>query len=210
LFFGPFEADLRTQELRRQGIRLRLPRQSFQILALLAEKPGQLVTREELQRALWPSDNFVGFEKGINAAINRLREAIGDSVENPRYIETLSRRGYRFIGALESRETVAPVSRSIRPKSRALQLSVAVMIAAVCAFGIWRLLRVQYRASLRPIEVVPLAGLGRSEMEPTFSPDGNHVAYADHSPAREGIYVTTVGSERSLRLTSDFFDCCPR
>jgi len=106
LLFGPFEAHLETQELKRQGIRLRLPRQSFQVLGLLLERPGQLVTREELQEVLWPSDTFVDFEKGINAAINRLREAIGDSVENPRYIETLSRRGYRFIGALEKRETL--------------------------------------------------------------------------------------------------------
>ena len=84
LFFGPFEAHFETQELKRHGIRLRLPRQSFQILGLLLERPGQLITREELQRALWPSDTFVDFEKGINAAITRLREAIGDSAENPR------------------------------------------------------------------------------------------------------------------------------
>src|SRR5215471_16359182 len=125
LFFGPFEAHLETQELKRHGIRLRLPRQSFQILALLLERSGQLITREELQRALWPSDTFVDFERGINAASTRLREAIGDSAENPRYIETLSRRGYRFIGALESRETLAPTARftGLSP----LRLSVAAV-----------------------------------------------------------------------------------
>jgi Tol biopolymer transport system component/DNA-binding winged helix-turn-helix (wHTH) protein len=210
LFFGPFEAHLETQELKRHGIRLRLPRQSFQILGLLLERPGQLITREELERALWPSDTFVDFEKGINAAITRLREAIGDSAENPRYIETLSRRGYRFVGALESRETVAPAPRFTSLKSRAQRLSVAAVLATVCVLGIWLLSRVQSKPLLPPIEVVPLAGLGSFEMEAAFSPDGNHVAYADHTPTREGIYVTTVGSERSLRLTSDFFDCCPK
>src|SRR5215470_12388230 len=212
LFFGPFEAHLETQELKRHGIRLRLPKQSFQILSLLLERPGQLITREELQRALWPSDTFVDFEKGINAAITRLREAIGDSPEKPRYIETLSRRGYRFVGALENHETIAiaPAPRITRLKSRALRLLVAAVLATACALGIWLLWRVQSKPLLPPIEVVPLAGLGSYEWEASFSPDGSHVAYADHTPKREGIYVTTVGSEMSLRLTSDFFDCCPK
>jgi len=177
-------------------------------LALLLERPGQLVSREELQKALWPSDTFVDFEKGINAAINRLREAIGDSAENPRYIETLSRRGYRFIGVLENREPVV-LAPAIGRKLELL-LSVAAIVIIICGFGIWRLSRARSDAPLSPIEVVPLAGLGSMEMEAAFSSDGNQVAYADHSPSREGIYVTTIGSEKSLRLTSDFFDCCPR
>src|SRR6266481_2580994 len=87
--FGPFEADLQTQELRKQGRRLRLPGQSFQILKMLLERPGELVTREKLREALWPSDTFVDFEHGLNAAVNRFREALGDSAENPCFIETL-------------------------------------------------------------------------------------------------------------------------
>jgi DNA-binding winged helix-turn-helix (wHTH) protein/Tol biopolymer transport system component len=94
--FGPFEADLHTQELKKGGARLRLPGQSFQILSMLLQQPGQLVSREELRQALWPAETFVDFEKGINAAIARLREALGDSAENPSYVETLPRRGYRF------------------------------------------------------------------------------------------------------------------
>lgn len=96
--FGPFVADLQTQELKKQGVRLRLPRQSFQLLQVLLERHGELVSREELHQALWPSDTFVDFEKGINAAISRLREMLGDDANNPHYIETLSRRGYRFVG----------------------------------------------------------------------------------------------------------------
>ena len=101
LRFGVFEVDLRTGELRRQGLRLRLPSQSFQVLALLLEHPGNLVSREELRKKLWPADTFVDFDHGVNAAVNRLREALGDSAERPKFIETLPRRGYRFIVPLE-------------------------------------------------------------------------------------------------------------
>jgi eukaryotic-like serine/threonine-protein kinase len=104
--FGGFEADLSSQELRKQGVRLRLPRQSFQILRMLLERPGELVTREEFRAALWPSDTFVDFEHGLNAAINRLRETLGDEADNPRYVETLPRRGYRYTGPVPA--MVAP------------------------------------------------------------------------------------------------------
>jgi Tol biopolymer transport system component/DNA-binding winged helix-turn-helix (wHTH) protein len=99
--FGSFEADLQTQELRKQGVRLRLPGQSFQILKMLLEQSGNMVTREELHKVLWPSDMFVDFEHGLNAAVNRLREALGDSADNPTFIETLPRRGYKFIAPVE-------------------------------------------------------------------------------------------------------------
>jgi TolB-like protein/DNA-binding winged helix-turn-helix (wHTH) protein/Flp pilus assembly protein TadD len=99
--FGPFEADLQSKELRKQGVRLRLPQQSFQILKMLLERPGELVTREELRQALWQSDTFVDFDHGLNAAINRLRETLGDVADNPHFIETLPRRGYRFIASME-------------------------------------------------------------------------------------------------------------
>lgn len=99
--FGPFEVDLRTQELKKHGVRLRLPGQSFQILAMLLRQPGGLVPREELQQALWPADTHVDFERGVNAAVNRLRDVLGDSADNPTFIETLPRRGYRFIAPIE-------------------------------------------------------------------------------------------------------------
>lgn len=99
--FGPFEANLETQELQKFGTRLRIPNQSFQVLALLVERPGQLVTRDELRQKLWPSNTFVEYDQGLNAAVNRLRDALGDSADKPRYIETLPRRGYRFLAAVE-------------------------------------------------------------------------------------------------------------
>ena len=96
--FGVFEADLRSGELRKHGSRLKLREQPFQILIMLLERPGEVVTREELRQRLWPADTFVDFDHGLNTAVNKLREALGDSAAIPRYIETLARRGYRFVG----------------------------------------------------------------------------------------------------------------
>src|SRR5215831_10802193 len=98
--FGPFEANFTTGELRKHGIRLKLQDQPLQILKMLLARPGELVTREEIRQNLWPSGTFVDFDNGLNAAVNRLREALSDSAENPKFVETLPRRGYRFIGAL--------------------------------------------------------------------------------------------------------------
>src|SRR4029077_11464142 len=94
--FATFEVDLRSGELRKNGVRLKLSDQPFQVLAILLEQPGQVVTRDELQKRLWP-DTFVDVDHNLNTAINKIREALGDSAENPRFIETLSRRGYRFV-----------------------------------------------------------------------------------------------------------------
>ena len=111
--FGSFEADLHSQELRRRGTLLRLPSQSFQVLQMLLERRGTLVTRDELRAVLWTSDTFVDFDHGLHAAVNRLREALGDSADRPRLIETLPRRGYRFIGEI----TQEPVAIAIPPSS---------------------------------------------------------------------------------------------
>ena len=100
--FGAFEVDTRSGELRRQGLRLKLQEQPFQVLVLLLERPGEVVTREELTKKLWCDNTFVDFDRGLNKAINRLREVLRDSAEKPRFIETLPHRGYRFIAPVES------------------------------------------------------------------------------------------------------------
>src|SRR5246127_3326186 len=99
--FGVFEADLDGGELRKHGLRLKLSDQPFQILAMLLARPGEIVSREELRELLWPSDTFVDFDHGLNNAVMKLREVLGDSSEHPRFIETLPRRGYRFIAPVE-------------------------------------------------------------------------------------------------------------
>ncbi len=106
LRFGVFELDLRSGELRKHGLRIRLQEQPFQVLAMLLEHPGEVVTREELQKKLWPADTFVDFDHGLNKAINKLREALGDSAESPRFVETVARRGYRFLAEAKIAEVV--------------------------------------------------------------------------------------------------------
>src|SRR5215469_11794108 len=104
--FATFEVDLQAQELRKAGLRLKLTGQPFQVLAILLEQPGTVVTRVELQKRLWPDNTFVDYELGLKKAINRLREVLGDSAENPRFIETIPRRGYRFIGEIRQEPVV--------------------------------------------------------------------------------------------------------
>ncbi|MCP5109231.1 MAG: hypothetical protein GY953_00185, partial [bacterium] len=100
--FGVFEVDQAAGELRKSGIKIKVQEQPFQLLTVLLERPREVVTREELREQLWPEDTFVDFDRSLNTAASRLREALGDSANNPRFIETLPRRGYRFLAPVES------------------------------------------------------------------------------------------------------------
>jgi cholera toxin transcriptional activator len=106
--FGVYEADVRSGELRKNGLKLKVQEQPFQVLAMLLERPGEVVTRDELRQRLWPADTFVDFDHSLNTAINKLREALGDSAANPRFIETLAKRGYRFLAPVQ--EIAHPMS----------------------------------------------------------------------------------------------------
>ena len=110
--FGPFELDVDTRELRKRGIRVQLQEQPFRILQTLLEKPGEIVVREDLVSRLWPECTFVDFDRSLNAAIGRLRQALGDSAETPRFIETVARRGYRFIAVVSSSRNDLPSSEA--------------------------------------------------------------------------------------------------
>src|SRR5215470_7546334 len=99
--FGQYEVDLRTKELWREGARVKLAGQPFIILEMLLDQPGELITRDQLHARLWANDTFVDFDHGLNAAVRRLRDALGDSATNPKYVETLPRRGYRFLAKIE-------------------------------------------------------------------------------------------------------------
>ena len=114
--FGTFEADLGARELRKGGVRIKLQGQPFEVLAMLLERPGEVVPREELRQRLWSTDTFVDFDAGVNTAINRLREALGDSAENARFIETVPRRGYRFIAHVEAEGSRLPLSNGAASK----------------------------------------------------------------------------------------------
>jgi TolB-like protein/DNA-binding winged helix-turn-helix (wHTH) protein/Tfp pilus assembly protein PilF len=115
LRFGVFELDLRVGELRKNGLRVRLQQQPFQVLAMLLEHPGEVVGREELQKKLWPADTFVDFDHGLNKAINKVRDALGDSAESPRFVETIARRGYRFLAEVKPAEAVPVRSAELTP-----------------------------------------------------------------------------------------------
>src|SRR5215470_12943605 len=99
--FGEFEADLKAAELRKNGTRLKLQLQPFQVLVALLERPGEVVTREELRQRLWPQDTFVDFDHGLNTAMAKLHDVLGDSAGSPRYVETIAKRGYRFLGEVQ-------------------------------------------------------------------------------------------------------------
>ena len=195
LRFGVFELDLRAGELRKHGLRVRLQEQPFQILVMLLNHPGEVVTREELQKKLWPADTFVDFDHGLNKAINKIREALGDSAESPRFVETVARRGYRFLvevkladaaplpnSALATQPSPAteigdrpplagnlPARKSLLPLP-ALKISVFALLLLTAALAIWK-----FHSSNRPspairsLAVLPLESLSSDASQDYFA-----------------------------------------
>jgi DNA-binding winged helix-turn-helix (wHTH) protein len=134
--FDGFEADLRAGELRRNGVRVRLQDLPFRALTLLLSRPGEVITREEFRQALWPSDVFVDFAQGISSAVMRLRDALRDSADNPVFIETIERRGYRWIGPIQRQEPLPEGPREKESKEDQATLSAAVQPLAVADDGL--------------------------------------------------------------------------
>src|SRR5258705_2745020 len=156
LCFGSFEVDLASGELRRQGRKIGLQDQPFRLLALLLERAGEVVTREELRDKLWPADTFVDFDHSLNTAVRKLREALGDSAEAPRYVETIARRGYRFLAPVATLATVqvahsadaavaslrpSPAARPSISARRLLILAIVIVICAAALVAYWRVPR---------------------------------------------------------------------
>jgi len=201
--FGAFAMDLRAGELLKDGRRIRLPEQPFHVLALLLECPGEIVTREELRQCLWPAETFVDFDHGLNNAINRLRDTLGDSAESPRYIETLPRRGYRFIYPTEKPEVataVAPPAPSPQTPARrkiargAFPLTLVAIVALLLGFKVaglrdWLLGRA-VGSEIRSLAVLPFENLsGHSEQD--YLADGMTDAL-----------ITELGKISALRVIS--------
>ena len=220
--FDIFEVDLRAGELRKEGRLVKLQEQPLRVLSLLLERSGEVVTRDELRQSLWPADTFVDFDHGLNSAVARLRQALRDSAEKPRLIETVAKRGYRFIGSLDARiddAPAAPVSDSgssavhvplVQEHRRSLWMAGVPFLVLLGAIGLWAYYLKSAEKPLPSMEVVPLVGLRGFQVTPAFSPDGNQVAFRDSDGAHNtGIYTTMVGGGKSLRLTSDSGDCCP-
>ncbi len=223
--FGTFGVDPRAGELRKHGVLIKLQDQPFRILLCLLENAGQVVTREQIQQKLWPENTYVDYENAINSAIRKLREALNDSSGNPRFVETLPRRGYRFLAPVtqtadsdsvrEAPSAVVreepqprlwpPAAEASRPESRwrlALRAAgVVAIIVAAAAFWIAR----ENRAQPTPLLPVPLTAFQGDERYTTFSPDGSQVAFSWNGEKQDNfdIYVMMIGSGRPLRLTTD-------
>lgn len=181
--FGLFEVDFRAGELRKQGTKIKLQEQPFQVLQVLLKQPGQVVTREELQQKIWPADTFVDFDHGLNNAVRRLREALCDSAENPRFIETLSRRGYRFVAPLEATNGGTGArdaesrnySQGVRRRLLWWSIMASVVVLAVAAVVASNAFHVRNHVlgtsapQIRSLAVLPLANLSGDSAQDYFS-----------------------------------------
>jgi Tol biopolymer transport system component/DNA-binding winged helix-turn-helix (wHTH) protein len=219
--FDNIEVDLRSGEVRKNHTRIRVQAQPFQLLVLLLENAGDVVTREEICRELWPADTFVDFEHSLAAAVNKIREALGDAADNPRYIETLPKRGYRFIGKIIPEVPVAmavaepppsvelvpvpPAKPDIRWKWILAVIAATALVAAAVAFVRIR----DNTGDSQPMTIVPFTSYPGLETAPSFSPDGSRIAFSWDSGTgnRTGrpqydLYVKAIGSETPLRLTN--------
>src|SRR5215469_15603799 len=223
LRFATFEVDLKNGQLRKNGLKLKLQGQPFEILGMLLAHPGELVTRDYLRESLWPTDTFVDFDHGVNTAINRLREALGDSADNPRFIETVPRRGYRFIAPVESVAPPPPSAPAAQlpesspgspkseatptpaaggtsaPKSKSVPLPVVVILLGVIfvvfvAFGFRaRLFPPHSPSPIQSIAVLPLVNL---------SSDANQDYFADGLTEALTTDLGKIGALRVISRTS--------
>jgi len=221
LRFGDFRLDLQTGELRTGAQKLYLPEQPFQVLAVLVERPGDLVTRDELKNRLWPANTFVDFDQGLNKAVNRLREVLADSAEHPRYIETLPRRGYRFIAPVESlpghsaRSQVIPIPEVHRTPSSAgpevvraapprliasprafVAVAVISVILLIVGGVFWQILH-RKQSSSAGVPEFKLTQITADSSENavtggSISPDGKYLAYANP----KGIHIKLIGTDQ--------------
>ena len=203
--FETFEVDLRAGELRKAGVRLKLPGQPFQVLAILLEKPGDVVTRDELQKRLWP-DTFVDVDHNLNTAINKIREVLGDSAENPRFVETLPRRGYRFVAPVEgTRTTEVPGCSGVRQEVRtpwvrrtSILFVVLVLLASV---GFFTYRRLQSPTPLAQRTLTRLTFDDGLQVGASWSPDGRYIAYSSDRGGKFDVWVQQVSGSNPVQIT---------
>jgi Tol biopolymer transport system component/DNA-binding winged helix-turn-helix (wHTH) protein len=210
--FGPFEADAAAGELRKDGRLIRLQEQPFQVLLALLDRAGEVVTREELRQRLWPDDTFGDFDQGLNTAINKLREALGDSAAGPKFVETVPKRGYRFIHVLES-ETPALQPPAVRPRApwRWVAGGAALVLLAILVVSVRsRTTAPPPQLPLRRFSIDPTVSLAtRAFFDPVAaaSPNGRYIAYiTDENPGRicvhdleQGVGKVFPGTEGARR-----------
>ncbi len=204
--FGIFEVDLQAGELHKAGVRLKLTGQPFQVLAILLEHPGNVVTREELQKRLWP-DTFVDVDHNLNTAINKIREVLGDAAEVPRFVETLPRRGYRFIAQVDGVSPAVPAEVSgnnapLPQRSQALRLSILFGVCALLAvLGFVFYLRRQVSGPPVQRALTRLTFDDGLQIGATWSPDGRFIAYSSDRGGKFDIWVQQVSGGDPVQIT---------
>src|SRR5713101_6577675 len=202
--FGPFELEIGSGELRKQGVRIRLQAKPLQILRALLEDPGAVVSREELRRRLWPEDTFVDFESGLNTAVNRLRLALNDSAENPRYIETAARAGYRFIALVTKVGWTGPPLLVPAPvpdkRYRAYtRIATAAGVLAIVALGAY--LAERPSASPPSARYRQITFRRGQALGARFAPDQQNILYAgqwEQDPRQ--LFITNASSPETRSL----------
>ena len=222
--FADFEVDMRTAEVRQNGHKFVLQGQPFQVLAVLLERPGELVTREELKKRLWSGDTFVDFDHSLNKAVNRLRETLSDSADTPRYIETLPRRGYRFIAEIASDEVpdipspsvVSPTEKVAAPITpipdaggptflprRIWHFATAtlVLLTAAAAWRLWPRAHTASSPSFENLEVTQLTNNGTIS-NAAISPDGRYVAYVPNRDDKSALRLRQVATGTDTEILS--------
>jgi DNA-binding winged helix-turn-helix (wHTH) protein/Tol biopolymer transport system component len=212
--FDAFEADLRSGELRKHGLRLKIGDQPFSVLAVLLAQPGEVVTREDLQKKLWPADTFVDFDRGLNKAINRLRETLGDSADSPRFIETLPKRGYRFIGTLTASAPLpqtTPIQPDVIPRqrdrrsarARGYALGAAALTICVMATA-WLLMRNRpEQRAIGPLirsSLLPPPHMSFVPYSLALSPNGGYLAFV--AEGKDGSRSLWIRSMSKMTATS--------
>jgi Tol biopolymer transport system component/DNA-binding winged helix-turn-helix (wHTH) protein len=220
LQFGVFELDLQRVELRKQGVKVKLQEQPLKVLQVLLENPGQIVSREELRQRVWPVNTFVEFDQGLYSAMTRLRDALGDSSESPRFIETIARRGYRFVAPVtlvpaqpgtQSREQVDPAPRrrdriDVRRLITSLLAGLVggtLLLIIVFAFDIAGAREWLRRSTVKSVQVERITDFIGVKESPAISPDGKTVAFVALVDGRKQIWIRLLAGGSPLQLTHD-------
>ena len=218
LRFGTFELDLDAGELRKSGRKVRLQEQPFRLLAALVERNGEVVTREELKEKLWPADTYVDFDRSLNTAASKLRDALGDSASSPRFIETLPRRGYRFLASITGLPLPPPESSAAQAAAaeepelrkqvaRAWVLAGVAAAAAVAVAALWLFQGPEARPALRKfsLHLPGYAQAGPTISGARISPNAKHIAYASTDERKLAVWDLDVGRHRALQGTERAF-----
>ncbi len=206
--FGLYELDGGSGELRKEGRLIKLQDQPMQVLRLLVERAGEIVTREEIQQAVWPGDTFVDFDHGVNTAVKKVRLALGDAADNPRFIETLPRKGYRFIAPVTQSTSLEPERLEPEPEPAAKfrwNIPAIAVLAMVAVGAAWWLYSKQQPAAAPAFTPEALTSYIGNESDPNLSPDGRLVAFTWSGPSGDNIdiYIKQIGVEEPRRLTTD-------